>query len=153
MARILLLLFLVILVAGGGTGAWWFGVRGEPIPFMPEPDEDAPASQAGGPSVFVEMAPLSFPVIHEGQVTKLLTMAISLEVAGESGRQAVSENQRRLHDRLLSELHGLYALRFVREHENEMDVVRAHLLKAARDVVGDDLRGVFIQGVEGRESS
>ncbi len=151
MARVLLLLLLMLFVAGGGTGAWWFGVRGEPIPFMAEQSEESVASRAGQASAFVELAPLSFPVIQEGQVTRLMTMAVSLEVAGEPGRRAISQNRRRLHDRLLSELHGLYGLRFVREHEDEMDVVRARLLKAAREVVGDDLRGVFIQGVEGRE--
>lgn len=153
MARVLLLLVLVLLVAGGGTGAWWFGVRGEPIPFMEQETGDRPQPRNRAASEFMDLKPLSFSVIQEGQVTQLMTVVVSLEVAGRSGREAVTANRPRLRDRLLEELHGVYGLRYVREHENEMDVVRDRLLQAGRDVLGDDLRGLFIQGVEGRESS
>ncbi len=158
MLRLLLLLGLVFLLAGGGVGTWWFGIKGEPIPGLPTQTESARQAAAEQrlsklPSEFVEMKPLSIPVMQEGQVTKLLTVVVNLEVAGQKGLEAVAANRTVLRDAMLSELHGLYALDFVRENENQMTLVKKRLLKRGQAVLGKKLRGLYIKAIQGREVS
>jgi flagellar basal body-associated protein FliL len=154
MGRLIVLLLLVVLLAGGGVGTWWFGIEGNPIPGLSDTtsgDGGAASSLVQKPSEFVEMEPLSVPVMQEGQVTELLTLVISLEVAGNAGLEAVAENRPALRDSMLSELHALYSLRFVRNNENEMDLVKRRLEKKVRPFLKNKLRGVFVQAVQGRE--
>jgi flagellar basal body-associated protein FliL len=155
MGRLVVLLLLVVLLAGGGVGTWWFGIEGNPIPGLSDASEGGSGSEASGlvqkPSEFVEMKPLSVPVMQEGRVTELLTLVISLEVAGNAGLEAVADNRPALRDSMLSELHALYSLRFVRNNENEMDLVKRRLEKKVRPILKDKLRGVFVQAVQGRE--
>lgn len=152
MGKFLLLFMLVLLVAGGGVGGWWFGIRGEPIPGMGD-GEDRVVSMKPTQSEYVELKPLSIPVMQEGRVTQLLTMVVSLEVAGESGLEAVAGRRPRLRDAMLSELHGLYAYSFVRERKDKMQLIKLRLLKAGRELLGDQLRGVHIQAIQGRDVS
>lgn len=156
MIRLLLLLGLVFLLAGGGVGTWWFGIKGEPIPGLPAGSESAGESGRAArlaklPSEFVELDPLSIPVMEEGRVTKLLTLVINLEVAGQPGLEAVASERAVLRDRMLSELHGLYALDFVRENENQMTLVKDRLRKKGREILGQKLRGVYVKAVQGRD--
>ena len=155
MGRLLLLLLVIFLFAGGGVGTWWFGIRGEPIPglseFQGQSAEKTTQSFNNLPSEFVEMKPLSIPVMQEGQVTKLLTLVVSLEVAGNKGLTAVSNNRPQLRDAMLSELHGLYSLRFVRENDDSITLVKRRLGRVAKDILGNKWRGIYVQAVQGRE--
>lgn len=154
--RLLLLLLVVLLIGGGGFSGYWFGIKGEPIPGFDDADTQT-ASEAekartdGRGSEFVEMKPLSLPIMQEGRVTELRTLVISLEVAGTKGMQSVSSSRPQLRDAMLEELHGLYSLRFVRDHEDEMQIVRTRLLKRGKAILGDELRGVYVQAVQGRD--
>lgn len=150
MRLLLLLVILMLVVAGGGFGVWWFGMRGEDSPMTAE-DAPEPAERQG--SAFVELSPLSFPVMHEGRVTRLKTMVVSLEVAGREPVQLSAEDRVRLRDAMLTELHGLYGLRFVREGDRGLDFVKQRLLGTSQRVLGDDVRGVFIQAVETQETN
>jgi len=144
----------VLLIGGGGFGGYWFGIKGEPIPMIDSKAETTQAAAdplAGLESNFVEMKPLSIPVMEEGRVTTLLTLVVSLEVAGSRGLQAVAANRPRLRDAMLEELHGLYSLRFVRDSEDELDLVRRRLMKRGKAILGDELRALHVQAVQGRE--
>lgn len=154
MGRLLVMLFVVLLLAGGGVGTWWYGVEGNPIPGLSDSGNDKGGNRgnfANLPSEFVEMEPLSVPVMEEGRVTKLRTLVVSLEVAGNRGLQTVSANRARLRDAMLSELHALYAMRFVRESDKQMTVVKRRLEKRARTVLGDKMRGIYVQAIQDRK--
>lgn len=151
MPKILLMIGLLFLAVGGGTGAWWFGMRGEPIPWMEPSEAEEPPPEARLESDYVEMRPLSIPVMDEGRVIELLTLVVSLEVAGSPGLEAVAANRPRLRDAMLSELHALYGYRFVRKGSDGIRLVRQRLFMAGREIMGDKLRGVYIQAVQGRE--
>ncbi len=148
MPKLIILVGLVLLIAGGGAGTWWFGIRGEPIPSL---QEQTGMGSREAQSEYVELRPISVPIMQEGQVTELLTLVISLEVAGESGLESVASRRPHLRDAMLSELHGLYAFRFVREGGDSMELIKKRLLKRGRQVMGDDLRGVHIQAIQGRD--
>jgi flagellar basal body-associated protein FliL len=151
MARLIVLILIVFLIAGGGVGTYWFGIRGEPLPEIPDnPISQATVNLARLPSEYVEMAPLSVPVMEEGKITELLTFVISLEMAGTRGLEAVANNRRELRDEVLTQLHALYSLRFIREHEEQLTIVKRRLMKTAQPILGDKLRGIYVQSVQGR---
>lgn len=149
MLRLFLLILLVLAVAGGGLGVWWFGVRGEPIPYL---EAKAEAAETAPEPVFVELDPLSIPVMEQGQVIDMVTLVVSVEMTGNSGRSAIAARAPKLRDAMLSELHGLYSLRFVRERKDGLDLVKRRLLKASRKVLGDRVRGIFVQAVDTQQS-
>lgn len=157
MLRLLLLLLLVFALAGGGVGTWYFGIKGEPIPGLSEQEragQGAPADEAAfadAKDEFVPMDPLSFPIMQEGRVTKLMTMKFKLRVAGGDGISAVANNRAQLRDAFLTELHGLYALKFVRENDDQLNFIKERLVKAGRQVIGRKLRGVEYKAIQGRE--
>jgi flagellar basal body-associated protein FliL len=154
MARVVILI-LVVLLAGGGAGAWWFGIRGEPLPFTEADAEEGESSARGllDTTEFVELAPISFPVMQEGQVHRLMTVVVSLEVRGAGAQSAVADVRPRLRDALLSELHALYALEFVRERDDGLAFVKKRLTGAARRILGNRLEALYVQSVGHRETS
>ncbi|RDD63787.1 flagellar basal body-associated FliL family protein [Ferruginivarius sediminum] len=152
--RVLLLILGLLLLGGGGAGTWWFGVRGEPVPFLGGA-EAAEGKEASEPaqSAFVELKPISFPVMHEGQVGRLMTVVVSLEVQGKTPQASVAAVRPRLRDALLSELHALYALEFVREREDNLAFVKKRLLGAARKVLGRRVNALYVQSVGHRRTA
>jgi hypothetical protein len=129
MKRILVLVVLVLLVAGGGGGAaWWFLLREEPPPEMAVRTEpDAPT--------YIEFDPIVLPLIHEGQVTKHVTFRIVLEM-NEADEDRVLLAKRQLTDAFIQELHGLLALRFVREMGDPSPLMQRRLLVASDRLLG-----------------
>lgn len=156
MLRLLLLLLLVFALAGGGVGTWYFGIQGEPIPGLPTEDTATDTAKTGNPAFanakdeFTPLGPLSFPIMKEGRVTKLMTMKFKIRVAGSKGLEAVANNRAKLRDAFLTELHSLYALEFVRENDDQLGFVKERLVKAGREVIGRKLRGIEYEAIQGR---
>lgn len=145
MPRILIFLAVLLFVAGGGTAAWWFGLQGGSMPFAKEAQAATPSQT----SEFVELKPLTFPIVRDGQVNRLMTLVISVEVKGEEARIELHRKAPALRDAMLSELHGLYAHRFMEERNDGLTLVKLRLLKAGRRVM-EDLQGVYVQAVQGQ---
>lgn len=131
MKRLVVLALIVALAAGGGFGAWWFLLR-EPgdTELADEAEQTAP-----DPPSFIELTPLVLPLIQEGQVTQHITYKIVLEV------EFVDEDQvylakRQLTDAYISELHGLLALRFVRDMDNPLPFMERRLLTVSDRLLG-----------------
>ena len=153
MFRILLLCAVVLLVAGGGTAGWWFGLRGEPFPFASAQasEGDSAVASAGLAAVgFVELDPLTFPVMRDGQVRELVTYVVQLEVADEAAEAAVKARAPAVRDAMLSELHGLYAYRFIHERTDKMDLVKRRLRAAAKRASAVDVQSVLLKGLSNR---
>lgn len=157
MLRLVLLLLMVFALAGGGVGTWYFGIRGEPIPGLSELDAGDGGGQAEKSSVsqandeYVPMDPVSFPIMREGRVTELMTMKFKLRVAGGDGVSAVADNRAELRDAFLTELHSLYAMKFVRENDDQLGFVKKRLVEAGREVIGGKLRSIEYEAIQDRE--
>ena len=131
MKRLVVLALIVALVAGGGFGAWWFLLR---LPANTELAEESEQT-SGEPPSFVELTPLVLPLIQEGQVTQHITYKIVLEVEYRDEDQ-VYLAQRQLTDAYISELHGLLALRYVRDMNNPLPFMEQRLLKVSDRLLG-----------------
>ena len=103
MKKLILIVVLLLLLAGGGGGAyWWFFMRGGD----PAAEEAPPPPE---PAVFVEMEPLTIPVIRGGAVAKYVLLKLSLEVEDAGAQQEVEERMPRLKDAFLRDLHAYFA--------------------------------------------
>jgi flagellar basal body-associated protein FliL len=151
MFRILLILTVVILVAGGGAAGWWFGLRGEPFPFASAQasEGDATGMPASATS-FVELDPMTFPVMRDGQVRELVTYVVQLEVPDDAAEARLKAREPAVRDAMLSELHGLYAYSFIHEREDKLALVKQRLLNAVRRATDAPVRSVLLKGLDRR---
>lgn len=150
MLRILLLCAVVFLVAGGGAAGWWFGLRGEPFPFASAQASEGDPAEAAPRGAFVELDPLTFPVMRDGQVRELVTYVVQLEVLDESAEAKLKAREPAVRDAMLSELHGLYAYRFIHERSDKMALVKRRLRTAAQRASAVDVRAVLLKGLNNR---
>jgi len=137
MKRIVILLVLVLLLAGGGGAAWWFLLREVPV--------DAAAEAEGVPETesensarmrYVELEPMVLPIIREGQVTLHLTLVLAVELTTPMPAVEVARLRRPLRDAIFTELHSVYALRYVQEKGFNHPIVRERLMRASERVMG-----------------
>ena len=143
MKRLVILLVIVLLFAGGGGAAWWFLLREVP---EDEAAAAATAAETEGESEgedkekvrrrFIELEPLTLPIIREGQVTLHLTVGLAVELNEPRPAIEIVTIQRPLRDAILSALHAVYALRYIQEQGFEHPLVRQRLTLASERVLG-----------------
>ena len=131
MKRLVILALIVALVAGGGFGAWRYLLREPGDAELAEQSDQASPE----PPSFIELTPLVLPLIREGQVTQHITYKIVLEVEFADEDQ-VYWAKRQLTDAYLSELHGLLALRYVRDMDNVLPFMERRLLAVSDRLLG-----------------
>ncbi len=134
--KILVILLVVFLVLGGGGGAvWWVLLRdapeGEPAAIA-EADATALISMVR----VIRLDPIILPVLREGQVTLHVTAVVVIELTGSLELTAMREISEPLRDAMLSELYGVYSVRYVQERGYNIPVVRERLVLAAERVLG-----------------
>lgn len=137
---ILLLVFLLLLGAAGGA-AWWFLLR--------DPDGEAevveePVIESG----FVAFQPMILPIIERGRITNQVIMLVTLEIPEGEGLDRAELYKPKLRDLLFSELHSLFALRYVTDQGYDGDIVKERLIAVAEKLVGKEI----IRGIELEES-
>lgn len=148
MKRLVILLVIILLFAGGGGAAWWFLLREAPA--------DAAAAAKGAPADsdpggYIELAPMVLPIIREGQVTLHLTVALTVELVAPLSEIMQAKVQRPLRDAILSELHAVYALRYVQDKGFEYPLVRSRLVRASERVLGAGaVKGILVRNVTTR---
>jgi hypothetical protein len=140
----LLVIILVAILVGGSVVAWWLILRG------PEESTAAVEPPPPPPADFVELTPMVLPLIREGRVVQHLTLKIVLEVrAGTVDEVMLVEP--RLVDAFFSELHGLLAMRYVREHEDMPGFLGDRLLSVSGRLLGRDLISKVLVSELGRQ--
>ncbi len=137
MKKLAILLVLVLTLGGLGGAGWWVFVRQAPAQETAETTSEATEE----PSLvamlrFIELEPIVLPVIREGQITLHVTTVIAIELAEPMPKEQVRTISPRVRDTILSELHGLYGIRYVQERGFDLPVVRVRLRQAAERVLG-----------------
>lgn len=133
MKRLILLVVVVLLLAGGGGAAWWFFLREAPAEADAAPETESKESRR---KRFVELEPMVLPIIREGQVTLHLTIVLAVQLTEPMPEVNVARLQRPLRDALFSELHAVYALRYVQEKGFDHPLVRERLMRASERILG-----------------
>ena len=149
MKRLVILIVIVLLVAGGGGAAWWFLLREPPV-------DAAAAGEAGAEEEaetalrkrFVDLDPIVVPIIREGQVTLHLTLILTVELTKPMLVTDIDLIRRPLRDAIFTELHGIYALRYVQEKGYDLPIVRELLVRASQKVLGDgEVKAVLVRNI------
>ena len=142
MKRLLIILVLLLLLAGGGGGAWWFMNQD-----AAQAGAEAPVAAAPKPN-FVKIDPIVLPMIQQNQVTRFITVVITLEMPVSDATLQVELVKPRLMDALFTELHSLFGMRIVREQGPGSPLVRERLKLVSERILGPGMvTAVLVQGV------
>jgi hypothetical protein len=133
MKKLAVLLVLLLLLGAGAGAGWWFFLRAQPDPESPQA---AAAESLILATRFIRVDPIVVPVIREGQVTLHVTAVVVVELIDPIPLEDLRKFSRRLRDTFLSELHGIYAIRYVQERGYDLPVIRERLGLAAERVLG-----------------
>ncbi len=143
MKKLIIIALGVLLLLGGGGGAyWWFMLRGAAEDPAAQAEEAPPAPEP----VYIDLAPLTVPVIRGGAVKRYVLLKVTLEVADEAAKATVEERMPLIMDRCLRALHKYFASVPVDAPLN-VRAVKKRLRAAAGDVLAPDtIKAVLIQG-------
>ncbi len=150
MKRLLVLLAILAMVSGGAAAAWVFYLR----PLLTDPAAAEGQGEAVAHPEFVTIENLVMPVVYESRVTYHLTLTLTLEVPSEAAAIEIKRNRARLRDVVVTELHALFARRFVQEDGLTGPLVQRRLLQVVRERFGASaVRGLTLREVDRRVPS
>ena len=137
-----------IVVIGGLAGALLLGgyvVLGN----AEEAAAEAPAVETSE-AVYIEMQPLSAPIMRNKRVRYYIHMTVSLQVAGEDAKRKVYQHMPRLRDAFVRDLHGRSVTRGRDDQSVDFAAVKARLLAQSERVLGAGLvTDVLVTGAIG----
>ncbi len=152
MKRLVILIVIVLLLASGGGAAWWFLLREAPTEATAAAEgEPAPEAKGAVRKRYIELGPMILPIIREGQVTLHLTVVLAVELVTPMPEVEVAGVQRPLRDAMLSELHAVYALRYIQEKGFDHPLVRERLTRASERILGPgSVKDILVRNVGAR---
>ena len=133
MKKLAILLVLLLLLGGAGGAGWWFFLREQPEAGSAEAVEEESLIRA---TRVLRLDPIILPVIREGQVMLHVTVVVVIELVKAVPLAELRVFSQPLRDTMLSELHGMYAIRYVQERGYDLPMVRERLSEAAERVLG-----------------
>ena len=151
MKKLAILLVLLLLLGGAGGAGWWFFLREQPEAGSAEAVEEESLVRA---TRVIKLDPIILPVIREGQVTLHVTVVVVIELVKAVPLEELRVFSHPLRDSMLSELHGMYASRYVQERGYNLPVVKERLSKAAERVLGaGSVKAVLLKDINKRALS
>jgi len=136
MKKLVILLVLFLLLGGGGGASWWFFLREAPDEGADPEIAEAESTSLIPTSQIVRLDPIILPVIREGRVTLHITAVVVLELTEAMDQSELFALSDPLRNAMLSELYGIYAVRYVQERGYNLPAVRSRLAIAAEGVLG-----------------
>lgn len=134
----------VLLIVVGGAAAAVLSMRAQPV-------LESAERPAADPPAYLELRPLVLPMIQAGQVTKHLTLKVVVEVNADYVKP-VEYALPVIRDAYFSELHGLLAMRYVREHGNMLGLLGERLVLVSDRLLGEGVIGNVLISELGRQN-
>ena len=151
MKKLVILLVLFLLLSGGGGAGWWFFLREAPEEGADPKIAEEEATSLVAVSQVIRLDPIILPVIREGRVTLHVTAVVVLELTEAMDQSDLHALADPLRNALLSELYGIYAVRYVQERGYNIPVVRKRLALAVEEVLGaGSVRTIRLQDINKR---
>ena len=152
MQRFIILIFLILFIAVGGVAGWWFltndnrsEVAKQTAELLEEEEGLIRATR------FISLEPIVFSIIREGRVILHLTFTITLELDQPMEKTDVDLVMPQLRDAVFTELHGIYALRYVQERGYDLPIVKDRLFQITERVLGQGIvKSVQIRSMDKR---
>ncbi len=141
--KIVILLVRVLALAGGGAFAAWkfLGVNLPMLPPSPSAapvDPNAPPQKPKVPTVFVDLEPLTLPMIRDGKIETFLIIQITLEARVPDGPPLVQKGMPYLKDRFIRYLMALSQLD-IKPGIMDLPFVKSRLMLIADEVLGEGI--------------
>ncbi|HSK41890.1 MAG TPA: hypothetical protein VK943_19145 [Arenibaculum sp.] len=160
--RFVVPLVVAIISAAAGFGGGWY-VFVEMGLGAPEPDaghetdgavaDDMPARSPSAVPVFVNIGPLTIPVLASDRIDQLVTLIVAVEVDDAVTGERVRAQGPRLTDAYLTSIYGSVATgRLMEDGIVDIAAVKARLAEESRRVLGPaTVRDVLVQVVNQRQ--
>ncbi len=132
MKKLAIVLVLLLFLGGAGGAGWWFFLREQPKGDNAEAAEESLVRATRA----IKLDPIILPVIREGQVMLHVTVVVVIELTEAVALEEFRVFSHPLRDSMLSELHGMYASRYVQERGYNLPIVKERLSEAAERVLG-----------------
>jgi flagellar FliL protein len=150
MMRILLVLIVAVVFGGSGFGAgWWYYTQFAPNQAAPPKEPEPPPA---GPPAFVNIGPLTVPVLVGDGIQQFVSILVAVEVKDVATADGVRAIAPRLTDAYLTALYGAIGNGQVMQG-GLVDVaqLKGKLGAASRKVLGENVaRDVLVQVVSQR---
>ncbi|WP_207478958.1 flagellar basal body-associated FliL family protein [Arenibaculum pallidiluteum] len=154
MMRILLVLIVAIVFGGAGFGGgWWYFTIFAPPHGHAEVEQKPVEPPPSSTPAFVNIGPLTVPVLGNDKAEQFVTLVVAVEVADVAIGERVRGVAPRLTDAFLTALYGSLGAGQVMQGGGLVDMpqVKAKLMVASRKVLGEGVaRDVLIQIVSQR---
>lgn len=114
-------------------------------------NEDISGGRFAGDPVYVHLAPMVMPIISDQGVEQLVTIVIDVEVKDFDVADSMHTNMPKVQDALMRALYGGLGQGSLRNGKLvNVDRIKSKATVALRDVLGDGVREVLIQGIAQR---
>ena len=140
-----IVLLLLLLLGSGAAAAWWYF-------FQDGQEVVAEVIQSDPDPGYLTFAPFVVPVLQRNKVTHHLTMDLTLVLSTDDLESTAERLEPRLKDAILTELHGLYNMRLVREEGFNSPIVQQRIMVASERILGEgEVTGVQLIIIEKRK--
>jgi flagellar FliL protein len=109
MKIVIILVVVLVLVGGGGAGAYFMGMLDSLLGIEDvagEGKDDNSDAETIDEALYVQMDPISSPVITNGRVEGQVILTISIQVADTAARNDVAKGSPRIRDAILQSLYA-----------------------------------------------
>lgn len=155
MKKIIMAVTALALLGGGAGGAYIFFVKPAQASEheTPKKEEKAEKSAEGEAAVsFVQMTPLTLPIVDKNGVSQVVSIVISLEVTGPEAAKEVERFTPRLKDAYIQDMYGALTRQAAMEGGVvQVGYIKSRLNKVTAKVLGTDkVNDVLLQVVQQR---
>lgn len=140
MKLVLISVVALLVLGGGGFAAWWFLLSDGEMSEMAEEVLPDPNPE------FVKLRPFVIPVMVDGEVTHRVTVKLYLDLLPEYKARTLKHEMPRIRNSIIGELHSLYAMRYVRELENSLPLIKQRVGQAVDQAFGTKVVGAVLIG-------
>lgn len=156
MKKMIMAVAALALLGGGAGGAYIFFVKPAQAAEHEEPKKEAKAEK-GSPEAeaavsFVQMTPLTLPIVDKNGVSQMVSIVISLEVKGPEAAKEVERFTPRLKDAYIQDMYGALTRQAAMEGGVvQVGYIKSRLNKVTAKVLGTDkVNDVLLQVIQQR---
>lgn len=137
MMRLLYVLLLILAAAGGAAGTYYFIGKSESAnAAVAPPPPPVPQIQP----IFVDLPPMSLPVLGNDKVEQMIAFTVSIEVESMDAASFVKAQRPMIADAILQDLYGAIDKgRMMRGKVVDAELLKAELVKTTTRVIGNNL--------------
>ena len=110
-----------------------------------------PGFEADTEPRFLELLPFNVPVIRNGKLEQILSIAVTIEVKGQENKNKVLDQTRQLRNAFLRDIHGIASIQRADGRVLDTNVVKTRLMLVSTRMFGPGIvENVLVHGLSNR---